>query len=117
MMRPVLLGYLQNVGKQTDFNNLHMNLWKRRKCIEMQQITWHISTKFLTLLHWVTSNSCFIHYLYKIIIICGYTYGCRRARWGFRSAPLREGWGSHTGAAALTAGPSAAEPASYSLFN
>lgn len=52
-----------------------------------------------------------------MIIKHGYTSGCRRARRGFRSVPLREGWGSHAGAAALTAGPRAAETANYSLIH
>lgn len=38
--------------KQTS-TYLHMNLWKKWKCIEMQLIRCHISNEFLPLLHWV----------------------------------------------------------------
>lgn len=38
-----------------------------------------------------------------------YTSGCRWSRRRFRSAPLRTGWGTHTSAAALTAGAGTAE--------
>lgn len=39
----------------------------------------------------------------------GHTSCCRGAGGRFRSAPLRAGWGTHAGAAALTAGAGTAE--------
>lgn len=39
----------------------------------------------------------------------GHTSGRWGARRRFRSTPLRAGWGTHTGAAALTAGAGTAE--------